>query len=58
MLGDYRVKYTLRRGEDQWCQELKFGNSCMNPWMHSVEKNARKIWDSVASVILQVDASL
>ncbi len=52
------MKYTLRRGEDQWCQELKFGNSCMNPWMHSVEKNARKIWDSVASVILQVDASL
>jgi hypothetical protein len=30
----------------------------MNPWMQSVEKNARKIWDSVASVILQVDANL
>jgi len=27
MLGDYRGKYTLRRGEDQWCQELKFGST-------------------------------
>jgi hypothetical protein len=35
-----------------------FVNSCMNPWMYSVEKNARKIWDSVASVILEVDVSL
>jgi len=27
MLGDYRGKYTLRRGEDQLCQELKFGST-------------------------------
>jgi hypothetical protein len=27
MLGDCRGKYTLRRGEDQWCQELKFGST-------------------------------
>jgi hypothetical protein len=27
MLGDYRGKYTLMRGEDQWCQEPKFGNT-------------------------------
>jgi len=27
MLGDYRGKYTLWRGEDQWCQALKFGST-------------------------------